>query len=188
VKKSGFSIVIAADSTQKVIAKRISTFKIKIVLLIIITWFILSIFFAFSYFIGFGQNQSRIQSNGSAISTVYDTLLSQSPEIATASSTLFRIDEDLKALKNLLFDDPEAIITIPLIKKDIELLSKENQTLRNEVDSIGSQSKWIIGITITLVVGMLGIIITLLIGNKENVAPELYEKLLEHYSKSGDSA
>lgn len=84
-------------------------------------------------------------------------------EINKLDSRIGSIEEDLTGLKNLLFDDPEKVVTIPLIKKDIDFLKEDLNNLRSEFDRMSGLAKWLISIMITMSVGLLGLAISILL-------------------------
>jgi len=74
-----------------------------------------------------------------------------------------KVEQDLRNLRELLFDNPEASVTIPLMKKDIEALNKENDALRKELDRQSTSTKWFLGILITMSIGLFGLAISILL-------------------------
>ncbi len=57
----------------------------------------------------------------------------QAIEIETINAKIEKVETDLRNFRELLFDNPEATVTIPLIKKDLESLAKDNENLRKEL-------------------------------------------------------
>lgn len=80
--------------------------------------------------------------------------------MAKLESRTDEIEQDFNSLRQLLFDNPDAAITLPLMKKDIVNLQNDMKTTREQFESITSYSKWIIGIMITMSLGVLGLAIT----------------------------
>lgn len=68
------------------------------------------------------------------------------------ATSLGELKKEIVDLKILLLDDPEAVIVIPLIKKDIE-------NLKSNLDETRSLSKWFLGIMVSMLFGLIGIII-----------------------------
>jgi hypothetical protein len=87
----------------------------------------------------------------------------QAIEIGSLSTRIEKVESNLQGLRKLLFDNPEATVTIPLIKKDIESLSRDNENLRRELERISGFTKWFIGIMITMSIGLLGIAVSILL-------------------------
>lgn len=81
-------------------------------------------------------------------------------QVAELKLRMDKIEQDITSLRQLLFDNPDAAITLPLMKKDIVSLQNDMKTTREQFEWITSYSKWIIGIMITLSVGVLSLAIT----------------------------
>ena len=77
--------------------------------------------------------------------------------VAKLEAKVEKIEQDITSLRQLLFDNPDLVITIPLMKKDISALQNDVKTTREQFDRIASFSRWIIGIMATLSLGMLSI-------------------------------
>ena len=86
---------------------------------------------------------------------------SQSVESRVFGERLSKLEQEIRSLRELLFDNPEATVTIPLIKKDVESLARENEALRRELDRQSSSTRWFLGILITLSVGLLGLVVNI---------------------------
>jgi len=84
-------------------------------------------------------------------------------EIGSLAARLDQLESDLKGFKRLLFDNPEATVTIPLIKKDIESLKEDNKRLREEIVRMSGFTKWFIGIMITMSIGLFGLAVSILL-------------------------
>ena len=65
--------------------------------------------------------------------------------------------------RRTIFDNPDAIITIPLIKKDVENVKIDNERLREEMKRYNSFTKWFIGIMVTLSIGLLGLALSIVL-------------------------
>lgn len=87
----------------------------------------------------------------------------QAVESEVISGRLNKVEQEIRSLRELLFDNPEAAVTIPLIKKDVESLSRDNEALRRELDRQSASTKWFLGILITLSVGLLGLAVSILL-------------------------
>jgi hypothetical protein len=84
-------------------------------------------------------------------------------EIQAFETKVEAIELGLRDLRRLLFDNPEAAVTIPLIKKDINSLIKDNERLRKELERLGGFTRWFVGIMITMSVGLLGLALSILL-------------------------
>jgi hypothetical protein len=87
----------------------------------------------------------------------------QQIEIVAFASRIDKLEEELRSFKTLLFDNPEATVTIPLIRKDIETIKKDNDRLRDELIRVSGFTKWFIGIMITMSIGLFGLAISILL-------------------------
>ena len=81
-------------------------------------------------------------------------------QMSELKSRMDKIEQDITSLRQLLFDNPDAAITLPLMKKDIDSLQNDMKTTREMFAWITSYNKWIIGIMIPLSVSVLGLVIT----------------------------
>ena len=84
-------------------------------------------------------------------------------EVGSLTARFDKLESDLKGFKKLLFDNPEASVTIPLIKKDIESLKEDNKRLREEMGRMNGFTKWFIGIMITMSIGLFGLALSILL-------------------------
>ncbi len=66
-----------------------------------------------------------------------------------------KIDSELKALKKLLFDNPEASITMPLLTKDVT-------NMKDEIKRVNSNTKWFLVMILTLAIGLGSILVGIL--------------------------
>jgi F0F1-type ATP synthase membrane subunit c/vacuolar-type H+-ATPase subunit K len=87
----------------------------------------------------------------------------QAVESRVLTERMNKLEQDMRGLRELLFDNPEATVTIPLMKKDVESLARENDVLRRELDRQSGSTKWFLGILITLSVGLLGLAVSILL-------------------------
>lgn len=90
------------------------------------------------------------------------------PEKQVVNMDVFRgkiekVESDLQNLRKLLFENPDAAVTIPLIMKDIKYLRQDDENLRKEIDRIVGFNKWFIGIMVTIFIGILGLAISVLL-------------------------
>ena len=115
----------------------------------------------------------RIKKLGETISVLQSSIMKVLPgdEAVAIQSGLIntRIDklaQDMRSLRELLFDNPEATVTIPLMKKDIDALAKENEALRSELDRQSTFTRWFLGILITMSIGLFGLTISILLKGK----------------------
>ena len=74
-----------------------------------------------------------------------------------------KLELDLGELRRLLFDDPEAALTVPLLRKDVESVRQDNENLRKELARISELSKWFIGIMLTMSFGLLALAVSILL-------------------------
>jgi len=76
---------------------------------------------------------------------------------------LDELESELGRLKKLLFNDSEVILTIPLLKRDINSIREDIKCLRDEMIRMSDFTNWMIGITITISVGLFGLVISILL-------------------------
>ncbi len=62
---------------------------------------------------------------------------------------------NLRSLKEMITENPEKALSLPLIKKDIEQLKEENKALKNELDRVFDFNKWFIGIIVTILLALI---------------------------------
>lgn len=87
----------------------------------------------------------------------------QAIEMETFIARVNKLESDFRDLRRLLFDNPEAVVSIPLMRKDVDSFRRDNENLRKELERIGSLSRWFIGIMITLSIGLLGLAVSILL-------------------------
>ncbi len=87
-------------------------------------------------------------------------------EIMILSKDVDSIRSELVSLKNLILQDPEATLTLPLLKKDIDQLRDSHSSIRKNIDNMVGLSKWFIGSLITISVGLMGLVVTVILKGK----------------------
>lgn len=65
-----------------------------------------------------------------------------------------KIYSDMVAIKKLIRDTPNSPSPVFLINKDIDFLKNEINSLNKRIDKVWSDFKWIIGFTITILIGL----------------------------------
>jgi len=98
--------------------------------------------------------EGKIGLIGSAIEDSNDV------QIGTLAKEVVSTRTEVAALKNLILQDPEATLTLPLLKKDINQLNDSYISMRNDMNNMVGLSKWFIGSLITITVGLIGLVIT----------------------------
>lgn len=73
-----------------------------------------------------------------------------------AENRLTELEAEIRGLKKLLLDDPEASLTIPLLKKDVD-------HIKEQIKIVGDSAKWFIAMIVTLAIGLLGVAISILL-------------------------
>ena len=104
---------------------------------------------------------SSIESRVTSMTTVSTNVLS--PDVAALTKQIEAIQADIGGLKGLLLSDPEATLTLPLIKKDIEQIKKDSADLRTDVMTMAGLGKWFIGSLITIALGLFSLVVTVLL-------------------------
>lgn len=70
----------------------------------------------------------------------------------------------LASLEEVILDNPQKVLALPLMKKDIESLKDNRQTdmaeSKQAIDRIYDQSKWFIGLMITSAIGIIALAIS----------------------------
>lgn len=74
-----------------------------------------------------------------------------------------KIDKEFEMIKKILFDNLEDRLSLPLLKKDVDNLGKDIESIRLQFGLILNHNKWFIGILITLAISVLGLAISILI-------------------------
>nr|CAP47531.1 putative integron gene cassette protein [uncultured bacterium] len=70
-------------------------------------------------------------------------------------------DNKLERLRELLLDDPETVVTIPLIKKDIQNLRSEVVSLRSQLEWAGTYTRWSLGVLFSLALAVIGLALSI---------------------------
>lgn len=83
------------------------------------------------------------------------------------------VEKRLSSLETSLSASPEKALSIPLLRKDISSLEKSVDSdmtmLKREVDRIYDQSKWFIGLMVTMLLTLIGLAVSTLVStNKKN--------------------
>lgn len=87
-------------------------------------------------------------------------------EVSKLSEDVQKTKSDFTSLKKMILEEPEKSLTLPLLKKDIDLIKESNKSMRSEVDKIFSLTKWFIGTLLAMAVGLLGLVISIITGKK----------------------
>lgn len=80
------------------------------------------------------------------------------------------IEGKLKALESALTMDAEKAFSIPLLRKDLETIrqvtNQRLEDLRASIERGAESNRWMIGIAITLALGLVGIVVNLYMQRK----------------------
>ena len=96
-------------------------------------------------------------------------LIEEAPEKADQISRvqlLERIDgleKSVSDLRELLFGNPDDAVRLPLLQKDIASLKLDIENQNKRIELVSSYSKWLIGLMLTLAVGVLGLAISIIL-------------------------
>ena len=86
--------------------------------------------------------------------------VSHAGEFSRADALADKVTElelEIRAFKELLFDDPKATLAVPLMMKDIE-------QLKLNIEKIDDSRKWYLGIIITIFLSLFAVAIAILLG------------------------
>lgn len=78
------------------------------------------------------------------------------------------VKDDLANFKQLVLKEPETVLTLPLIKKDIEQLKENNTQVRTDVSNMADLGKWFIGSLITIALGLFSLMVTIVLKGKNS--------------------
>lgn len=84
-------------------------------------------------------------------------------QLGAIAGRIDKVEKDYRALKELLLQDPDTTLTLPLIKKDIDSIKAENKSLRDELVRLSGFTKRFIGIMTTMSIGLFGLALTILL-------------------------
>ncbi len=142
---------------------------------IIVAAMILSILLKWLRSSSFDQSLTKTTSRLDHIHDVIENRLSQlnealkeAPETAGIivkehEEKIAQLESKFSSLRTLIFDNPDQAITIPLIKKDIDGIKSEIERINTQIGWLSSYNKWLIGVMITLAVGVLGLALSIIL-------------------------
>jgi len=81
---------------------------------------------------------------------------------AIPTSDLNLLVADVALIKSTLLLKPEEAASVPLLRDKVRLLGEENTAIRAELRDIKSQARWAIGLSATVLLTLLGLIVTVL--------------------------
>lgn len=84
---------------------------------------------------------------------------SDNVELTYLNNQIEKLRSEVSAVKQLILDDPEAMLTLPLVKKDIDVINKDILNVRSEINRLFNFSKWFLGTQITLSLGLFSVVI-----------------------------
>ena len=86
------------------------------------------------------------------------------PEVTTAIAALeSRVDalnDRVERFYGLLLDRPELLVTLPLVKQDVEAIQNRLDGLADAVNSTNDSIQWFVSIFLTLIATVIGIFVT----------------------------
>ena len=114
---------------------------------------------------------AQVQQRMTQIETTLNTLLKTPPKTpvdlrldSLAAQTL-SVDGRLGKLEAAVMVSPESALAVPLLRKDLDNLRetyrRELETVSKQVDRIYDQTKWFIGLMVSMVVSLFGLAITI---------------------------
>lgn len=66
------------------------------------------------------------------------------------------LEKKIQILNNIIIENPEKSLTIPLLNKDIEILKRENdlqiELIKDKVETVVDLNKWILGLIFSLLI------------------------------------
>ena len=66
------------------------------------------------------------------------------------------MEKKIETLNNIIIENPEKSLTIPLLNKDIENIKKENELqielIKDKVETVVDLNKWILGLIFSLLI------------------------------------
>lgn len=92
-------------------------------------------------------------------------------QIAKVRSEVTELRTELSKSNEVILDNPEKALSMPLLKKDISNLQESYRNdlvaLRQEISRVYGQNKWFIGLMFTMAVGLLGLAINNLVQSRK---------------------
>lgn len=95
---------------------------------------------------------------------------------STSSADLLNVDNarlltEIEKLKAVIMANPEEALSLPLMREKIRVQEELSKALRDDLKEVKEQTKWYLGSMIAIVVGLLAVIATLFVGqrNKPNI-------------------
>jgi hypothetical protein len=92
--------------------------------------------------------------------------ISDSNTVKELNGKIDILKQEVSNIKDHIVNDPESMATLPLIKRDIEHLSKLYKNLRSDLNITRDLFKWLIGAIITLCLGLFSIAIAIIVKDK----------------------
>jgi len=83
--------------------------------------------------------------------------------IKSINTKIGKIEGDLDRLRELLFNDPDKAIEIPLILKDIEGIKTSIAAQDRKFEWISGYNKWLLGVMATMAVALLALAISVIL-------------------------
>ena len=84
---------------------------------------------------------------------------------------LYKIKDQIENLNNIILEDPEKALTVPLLKVEIknqkEQNDKELQSIKDDMTRIYDMNKWIIGLVFTMLVSLIALNLSNLYSKKQ---------------------
>ncbi|RTY73087.1 hypothetical protein EKL97_13235 [Flavobacterium sp. LS1P28] len=98
------------------------------------------------------QLQERISELENRLRTKDSTISISSP----SEERIQDLEKKIETLNNIIIENPEKSLTIPLLNKDIENIKKENELqielIKDKVETVVDLNKWILGLIFSLLI------------------------------------
>ncbi|RTY84839.1 hypothetical protein EKL99_02295 [Flavobacterium sp. ZB4P23] len=98
------------------------------------------------------QLQERISELENRLRTKDSTISISSP----SEKRIQDLEKKIETLNNIIIENPEKSLTIPLLNKDIENIKKENELqielIKDKVETVVDLNKWILGLIFSLLI------------------------------------
>jgi hypothetical protein len=92
-------------------------------------------------------------------------------ETALLNQKIEDVSSRLREIETSISEDPAKALSIPLLRQDVAHVKESVSTglveVRREVDKIHDQTKWLIGLIITMLVSLMGLAMTTLLSTKK---------------------
>ncbi|WP_339920420.1 hypothetical protein [uncultured Flavobacterium sp.] len=124
---------------------------------------VISYYFLETFFIKNDTQKLKIENQNiqlqKRITELENKLRTKDTAISITSATENRIQElekKIETLNNIIIENPEKSLTIPLLNKDIENIKRENELqielIKDKVESVVDLNKWILGLIFSLLI------------------------------------